>query len=81
MTTGEMVRDLTLGFEPVGSWLLFVLIAAILGGVLFMFGPDTSRLSRRGGLVLTLLRLTALRGLRGCLRDLVVTRPGLLLLR
>jgi len=54
MTTGEMVRDLTLGFEPVGSWLLFVLIAAILGGVLFMFGPDTSRLSRRGGLVLTL---------------------------
>ena len=67
MTTGEMVRDLTLGFEPVGSWLLFVLIAAILGGVLFMFGPDTSRLSRRGGLVLTLLRLTAMLCLLVCL--------------
>ena len=39
MTTGEMVRDLTLGFEPVGSWLLFVLIAAILGGVLLCLAP------------------------------------------
>ena len=67
MTTGETIRDLAIGFEPVGSWLLFIFIAVILGGVLFIFGPDRSRLSRRGCLTLTLLRLIAILCLLICL--------------
>lgn len=67
MTTGETMRDLAIGFEPVGSWLLFSIIAVILGGVLFVLGPDRSRLSRRGCLTLTLLRLAAILCLLVCL--------------
>jgi hypothetical protein len=67
MTTGEMIRDLTFGFDPVGSWLLVIGVAAILGGLLFLVGPDRSRLSVRGCLVLTLLRLAAMLCLLVCL--------------
>ena len=67
MTPGETVRDLSVGFDPVGSWLWVGVLAAVLGGVLVFLGPDRSRLSARGCLALVVLRLIAILCLVLCL--------------
>ena len=67
MTPGETIRDLSVGFDPVGSWLWVGVLAAVLGGVLVFLGPDRSRLSARGCLALVVLRLIAILCLVLCL--------------
>jgi len=67
MTSGEMISDLSIGFDPVGSWLAVGLVTALLALVLLALAPDRSRLSSRGRLVLVLLRLAAFLALAFCL--------------
>lgn len=67
MTTDTMISDLSLGFDPVGSWLVVGVVTLLLAAVLLAVGPDRSRLSARGRLVLMLLRLGAFLGLVICL--------------
>jgi len=67
MTSGTMISDVSIGFDPVGSWLAVGLLTVLLGLVLLMLAPDRSRLSPRGRLVLILLRLAAFLALAFCL--------------
>jgi len=67
MTSGEMISDLSIGFDPVGSWLAVGLVTALLALVLLALAPDRSRLSSRGRLVLVLLRLAIFLALAFCL--------------
>jgi hypothetical protein len=65
-------------FDPVGSWLMVAVVAALLLAVLLAVPPDRSRVSRGRGLALALLRLAAFLALVFCmLRPTVVaTRQG-----
>ncbi len=67
MNPGEMISDVSIGFDPVGSWPAVGLVTVLLGLVLLALAPDRSRLSARGRLVLVLLRLAAFLALVFCL--------------
>ena len=67
MNPGEMISDVSIGFDPVGSWPAVGLVTVLLGLVLLALAPDRSRLSARGRLVLILLRLAAFLALVFCL--------------
>ena len=67
MNSAATINDLSIGFEPVGSWLAVGLVTAVLAAVLVALGPDRSRLSRRGRLTLVLLRLGAFLAVVFCL--------------
>ena len=54
-------------FEPVGSWLLVALVAALLAAVLLSTSPDRSRVTRGRVLLLVLLRLGAFVALVLCM--------------
>jgi hypothetical protein len=67
------VEDLAIQFDPVGSWILVGAVAAILAVVLFLVGPDRTRVSRKRVTALVLLRLGAFVTLVACmLRPTVV---------
>ena len=67
------VEDLTIQFDPVGSWALVGAVAAVLAVVLFLVGPDRTRVSRKRVTALVLLRLGAFVTLVACmLRPTVV---------
>ena len=61
------VEDLTIQFDPVGSWTLVGVVAAALAAVLFLVGPDRSRVSRGRVAALVLLRLGAFLTLVACM--------------
>jgi len=53
------VQRVAVHFDPVGSWLLVAMVAAVLAAVLLAVPPDRSRVSRGRVLTLVLLRLGA----------------------
>jgi len=60
-------QQLTVHFEPVGSWPLVALVTALLAAVLIAVPPDRSRIPQGRVLLLTLLRLGAFLTLVLCL--------------
>ncbi|GDX95106.1 membrane protein [Planctomycetia bacterium] len=67
MIAATMLEEVSLQFEPVGSWLGVGLVTAALLAVLLAVPPDRSRVSRQQVLMLTLLRLAAFLAVVLCL--------------
>ncbi|MFN9368337.1 MAG: hypothetical protein ACK6CT_06155 [Planctomycetia bacterium] len=67
MIATTALRELSLQFEPVGSWLGVAIVAAALLAVLLAVPPDRSRVSRRQVLALVALRLAAFLAVVLCL--------------
>jgi hypothetical protein len=65
MTTA--LEEVALQFDPVGSWAVVGLVAAVLAAVLFAVPPDRSRVSRGRLVTLVLLRLAAFLALVACM--------------
>ncbi|MFN5756671.1 MAG: hypothetical protein ACK48M_07785, partial [Planctomycetia bacterium] len=74
MIAASLLNDTALNLDPVGSWWLLGAVTLALAAVLFAVGPDGSRLSAAGRLVLVLLRLGAFLALVACmLRPTIVS--------
>jgi hypothetical protein len=74
MIAASLLHDTALNLDPVGSWWLLGIVTLALAAVLFVVGPDGSRLSATGRLVLVLLRLGAFLALVACmLRPTIVS--------
>ncbi|MFM8435287.1 MAG: hypothetical protein ACKOBP_08105, partial [Planctomycetia bacterium] len=65
-----LLHDVSVAFDPVGSWAAVAVVAAALAAVLFAVGPDRSRVSPGRRLALVLVRLAAFVALVACM-----TRP------
>jgi hypothetical protein len=61
------VEDVTVQFDPVGSWTLVGVVAAVLATVLFLVGPDRTRVSQGRVTMLVLMRLGAFVTLVACM--------------
>ena len=61
------VEDLSIQFDPVGSWTLVGVVVALLATVLFAVGPDRTRVSPSRVMALVLLRLGAFLTLVACM--------------
>jgi hypothetical protein len=61
------VEDFTIQFDPVGSWALVGAVAAVLAMVLFLVGPDRTRVSQGRVTTLVVLRLGAFLTLAACM--------------
>ena len=73
MTAGPPLDQVSLHFDPVGSWPFVILVATALAAVLVLVPPDRTRVSGHRLLLLVLLRLAAFLALVGCmLRPTVV---------
>ncbi len=72
MTDDFWLKELTIGFEPVGSWTFVTAVAVALAVVLLANPPDRTRIGRSGRLTLVALRLGAFLAIVGCM-----TRPTL----
>jgi len=66
-TSGSMFEELTVHFDPVGSWLTVALVTAALAAVLVAVPPDRSRVDGRRLVMLVGLRLLAFLALVFCL--------------
>lgn len=74
MIATSVLHDVALQFDPVGSWWFLGLVTLVLAAVLFLIGPDGSRVTARGRLLLVLLRLGAFLALVACmLRPTIVS--------
>ena len=65
-----LLHDVSVAFDPVGSWTTLAVVTAALAAVLFAVGPDRSRVTPGRRLVLVLVRLAAFVALIACM-----TRP------
>jgi len=65
-----LLHDVSIAFDPVGSWATLAAITAALAAVLLAVGPDRSRVSPGRRLVLVFVRLAAFLALVACM-----TRP------
>jgi hypothetical protein len=70
MTDPRTLEQIAVQFDPVGSWPLVALVAALFVAVLVAVPPDRSRVSRGRFALLVLLRLVTFLALLACL-----TRP------
>lgn len=74
MIAASLLNDVALHLEPVGTWWFLALVTLALAVVLFAVGPDASRVTAAGRLVLVLLRLAAFLALVACmLRPTIVS--------
>jgi hypothetical protein len=67
MIATTALEEVSLQFEPVGSWSLVGIVAAVLAVVLLAVPPDRSRVSRGRQLALVGLRLAAFLALVACM--------------
>ncbi len=67
MQESTWIEDVSLSFDPVGSWALVVLVATALAAVLIAVPPDRSRVSPRQVSVLVGLRIVAFLALVFCM--------------
>ncbi|RLS35710.1 MAG: hypothetical protein DWH79_01295 [Planctomycetota bacterium] len=67
MVLALILQELSLEFDPVGSWWLVLLVTCLLAVVLLAVGPDKTRVSPGRRLSLVLLRLGAFLALIACL--------------
>ena len=67
MIASTALEEVSLQFDPVGSWTLVGLVAAVLAAVLLAVPPDRSRVSRGRLAALVLLRLAAFLALVACM--------------
>jgi len=65
-----LLHDVSVAFDPVGSWTTLAVVTAALAAVLFAVGPDRSRVTPGRRLALVLVRLAAFVALVACM-----TRP------
>ena len=65
-----LLHDVSVAFDPVGSWATLAVVTAALAAVLFAVGPDPSRVSPGRRLALVFVRLAAFLALVACM-----TRP------
>jgi hypothetical protein len=72
MSDDTWLEELSVGFEPVGSWTFVAAVAVVLAVVLLATPPDRTRIDFRRRFMLTALRLGAFLALVGCM-----TRPTL----
>jgi len=72
------LQELSIDFDPVGSWWFVLVVTLALVAVLLAVGPDRSRVSRGRRLTLVLLRTAAFLALVSCLLrpTLVATRQA-----
>jgi hypothetical protein len=70
IAAASLLHDVSVAFDPVGSWATLAIVTAALAAVLFAVGPDRSRVSPGRRLVLVLVRLAAFVALVACM-----TRP------
>ncbi len=83
--TGGLLRDVSVAFDPVGSWGLLAAVTAVLAVVLFAVGPDRTRVPAGRRLALVVVRLAAFLALVACmLRPTIVAtkkarQPGTVL--
>lgn len=61
------LEEISLAFDPVGSWTFIAVVAAVLAAVLLAFPPDRSRVGRGRRTALVLLRLAAFLALVACM--------------
>jgi hypothetical protein len=74
MIAATMLRDIAIQADPVGSWWLLGLVTCGLAAVLFLLGPDPSRITAARRMLLVLLRLGAFLALVFCmLRPTIVS--------
>ena len=74
MNESTWIEDLTLSFDPVGSWALVVLVATALAAVLIAVPPDRSRVGPRQVSILVGLRIVAFLAVVFCmLRPAIVS--------
>jgi len=78
MTDTTWLEELSVQFEPVGSWLLVIVVAGLLAAVLLAFPPDRTRVGPGRRWTLVGLRLLAFLALVACLLrpTLVSTRKA-----
>ena len=67
MILATALEEVSLQFDPVGSWAVVGLVTAALAAVLFAVPPDRSRVSRGRLVALVLLRLAAFLALVACM--------------
>ncbi len=67
MIAASAIEDFAINFDPVGSWMVVSVVTAALAAVLFAWGPDPSRVSGRGRMLLVVLRLGSFLAILACL--------------
>ena len=67
MSDEAWLEELTVGFDPVGSWAFVALVTVALAAVLFAVPPDRTRVGSGRRLLLVALRLAAFLALIACM--------------
>lgn len=76
MPDDVVISDLSIRFDPVGSWIVVGVVAVVFAAVLVLVGPDRTRVSGPRLMALVILRSLAFLGLVGC-----ILRPTIVAVR